>query len=1156
MSSKGQKLGITMLLIIAVFVGIAVFGNFALTGFAAEENPNLALGKTAYASGVEVDDGSFVAARATDGSTATRWSSNTTLPTNAVWLYVDLGKASSISEIVVKWEAANSKDYNIEFSNDTSNWEIVKNIKHSTLSNENYTENIRLEKVKTARYVRLYVKSGNNYPHVGVFELEVYSKPVAPDVLKSLKNKVPTVSSDGKRIVLPSSPNSDYEIKLFGTNNPQVVDIEGNIHTPLNDTEVYLIYKAVNKNDPSIYQEGDYNVRMTIKGSYQESGSDNEKPDVLPALREWKGSTGVFKVTKNTKIVMDTNSSDSVKEKAAIIRDYIADMAGIVLTVYETSSPVSGDINLSMTGDLSELGAEGYYLEIGDILTIKAADEIGLLYGGISVTQILSNNKATLEIPRGTARDYPAYAIRSGMLDIARAWIPLEYVEEITKYFAYYKMNEIHLHINDSGENNYSAFRLESDVKGLTSTDGFYTKDEYRQYQKDVKKLGVTVITEIDTPAHSAAFKNVTPKVPMIDNHHLDITKPETLEFVKKLFDEYMTGDDPVFVDKKVHIGTDEYPGGYNEQMRAYTDALIKYANSRGYTPRFWGSFGNDGFNGVTPVSGDAQANYWATGLSDYKTLYDYGYDIINTCGPILYIVPAGNYGFADYLDISSLYKSWQVNYFSLGGGWNMPLGHPQTIGASFALWNDLHTAYGGFSQFDIFDRVKTAVALIAEKTWCGLQTKYIDPEDFVRRVELFSDKAGLTNPGRFYENGDDGYVNISSIEKSIGFPFTVEFDLTLPEPMSDEIILFDGDDGQLVANINKSGKLGFRRDVYTFAYDYKLTAGQKIHITLTGNNKETLLVIDDTFFYTPANLRAGVTRKDSSTFVLPIQTISDAVSNVKIKASAIDLNARKANNNLALGKPATVSGLEVHDGRFTPDLAVDGNDGTRLSFARDKDEQWLIIDLEKPEMVNKVEILFFEHVPEYILYVSETGNDDDWTEVYHLTGGEEGTKKLDVLEFDIIKARYIKYVQLKRHYVPAFSTYYSGGILEFRVSGFDSKKYTDIITQAEGVLDSDISFDDASALRTAIAELQSYMELETVYLSHADGLYDLLNNAILAVGEDESSSPESVNETSETNEDGNPWILMGIGIAVAAIATVAVVIAAKKKRKDNTNKS
>lgn len=67
----------------------------------------------------------------------------------------------------------------------------------------------------------------------------------------------------------------------------------------------------------------------------------------------------------------------------------------------------------------------------------------------------------------------------------------------------------------------YSAFRLESDVKAggnnglnqadLTSTDMFYTKDEFRDFIKESRTYGVDIVPEIDTPAHSLALTKVRP---------------------------------------------------------------------------------------------------------------------------------------------------------------------------------------------------------------------------------------------------------------------------------------------------------------------------------------------------------------------------------------------------------------------------------------------------------------------------------------------------------------------------------------------------------------------------------------------------------------------------------------------------------------------
>lgn len=97
-----------------------------------------------------------------------------------------------------------------------------------------------------------------------------------------------------------------------------------------------------------------------------------------------------------------------------------------------------------------------------------------------------------------------------------------------------------------------------------------------------------------------------------------------------------MEGDDLVFVGKVVHIGTDEYPREYSELMRKYTDDLIDYVNSLGYTPRFWGGLGKQGFKGETPISENAQMNFWDMGISGLEETLASNFEIINTVNNIL----------------------------------------------------------------------------------------------------------------------------------------------------------------------------------------------------------------------------------------------------------------------------------------------------------------------------------------------------------------------------------------------------------------------------------------------------------------------------------------------------------------------------------------
>ncbi len=87
----------------------------------------LSMGKTAKASSNE--SSSYAAKKAFDGSTSTRWSSAFSDPQ---WIYVDLGAAKTITKVVLNWEEAYGKAYQIQFSNDASTWTPVATVSNGT----------------------------------------------------------------------------------------------------------------------------------------------------------------------------------------------------------------------------------------------------------------------------------------------------------------------------------------------------------------------------------------------------------------------------------------------------------------------------------------------------------------------------------------------------------------------------------------------------------------------------------------------------------------------------------------------------------------------------------------------------------------------------------------------------------------------------------------------------------------------------------------------------------------------------------------------------------------------------------------------------------------------------------------------------------------
>ena len=102
---------------------------------------------------------------AVDGVTASRWGS---LFTDAEWIYVDLGASSDISRVVLNWEGAYGKAYNIQVSVDATNWTTI----YSTTTGDGGIDDITL--TGTGRYVRMQgVTRATQYGY-SLWEFEVY----------------------------------------------------------------------------------------------------------------------------------------------------------------------------------------------------------------------------------------------------------------------------------------------------------------------------------------------------------------------------------------------------------------------------------------------------------------------------------------------------------------------------------------------------------------------------------------------------------------------------------------------------------------------------------------------------------------------------------------------------------------------------------------------------------------------------------------------------------------------------------------------------------------------------------------------------------------------------------------------------------------------
>ncbi|WP_042364746.1 discoidin domain-containing protein [Streptacidiphilus neutrinimicus] len=124
---------------------------------------DLAQNRPATASSLE--NSSFPASNAVDGNTGTRWSSGFSDPQ---WLQVDLGSTQTICQVVLNWETASGKAYQIQTSNDATNWTTI----YSTASGPGGTETLNVS--GSGRYIRMYGTQRNTQWGYSLWEFSVY----------------------------------------------------------------------------------------------------------------------------------------------------------------------------------------------------------------------------------------------------------------------------------------------------------------------------------------------------------------------------------------------------------------------------------------------------------------------------------------------------------------------------------------------------------------------------------------------------------------------------------------------------------------------------------------------------------------------------------------------------------------------------------------------------------------------------------------------------------------------------------------------------------------------------------------------------------------------------------------------------------------------
>ena len=235
---------------------------------------------------------------------------------------------------------------------------------------------------------------------------------------------------------------------------------------------------------------------------------------IIPKPVSIAATGGRFSLTDESNIYVE---GEELKQIGTYLADKLNPSTGFDIQVFSTNgAPEPGNIYMAISGVDDQLGEEGYELVITEeLIKLSAPKPAGLFRGIQTIRQILpakversTTQKGPWEIATGTIRDYPTYAWRGSMLDVARHFFGVDDVKRYIDLIAYYKMNVMHLHLSDD-----QGWRIEikswpnlATHGGSTQVGGgkggFYTQEQYSDIVAYAQSRYITIIPEIDLPGH------------------------------------------------------------------------------------------------------------------------------------------------------------------------------------------------------------------------------------------------------------------------------------------------------------------------------------------------------------------------------------------------------------------------------------------------------------------------------------------------------------------------------------------------------------------------------------------------------------------------------------------------------------------------------
>ena len=228
---------------------------------------------------------------------------------------------------------------------------------------------------------------------------------------------------------------------------------------------------------------------------------------------------GTFVLSAGAGIYVEP-ATDEVIAIGQYLADHLNPSTGYSIQVQPaTGMPPAGSILLSLGDAGQELGDEGYKLIITPALVRLVANQpAGLFHGTQTIRQLLPADidAASLQpgpwaLGTGTITDYPRFAWRGTMLDVARHFFSVRDVTHYIDLLAYYKLNYFHLHLSDDqgwriqikSWPNLALYGGSLEVGNVPG--GYFSQDDYTYIVNYARSRYITIVPEIDMPGHITA---------------------------------------------------------------------------------------------------------------------------------------------------------------------------------------------------------------------------------------------------------------------------------------------------------------------------------------------------------------------------------------------------------------------------------------------------------------------------------------------------------------------------------------------------------------------------------------------------------------------------------------------------------------------------